>query len=98
MMNPTSASNSALSQKLEELLRQQTVDDGALDLFNPSVEAIIAPFYELVRPHCVPLSERDPLPDKFAEYFTRGRSVASWSKGDTPVIATAPGEETNLPL
>lgn len=87
-MNSSSSTTAMLAQKLEHHLAVQVHDDGALDLFNPSVEAIIAPFYESIRPLCLPLSEADPLPDKFNEYFTRGRSVASASTPEGTILAT----------
>jgi hypothetical protein len=70
-----------VKKTLEQLYDKQMVEDGALDLFDPSVELLVAPFYRSIRG-----SYTDVFVDKFAEYFTPKGDV--WAVG---AVATSSG-------
>lgn len=85
-----------LSDKLTKLYATQTAADGALDLFDPSVEVLLSPFYKTVRPLLNATSEGDPFVKKFCEYFTAGPTAFRLRTEAGSVTGTPdPG---NLPL
>ena len=85
-----------LRDKFIQLYQTQVAGDGALDLFDPSVEVLAAPFYDTVKRHLTPVRQRDVFPEKFAEYFSRGTSVATARVASGAVVVAE--DETNLPL
>jgi hypothetical protein len=84
-----------VKDKLEKIYDKLMVDDGALDLFDPSVELLVAPFYESVRPRLNPVSEADVFVDKFAEYFSR-KGMVEVTVQSGKVVAKA--ERSAVPL
>src|SRR4051812_786831 len=80
-----------LSDKLVVSYGKQISGDGALDLFDPSVEVLLAPFYASVKPGLPPAE--DFVVPKFKEYFTAGTGIQELIEH-----ATEPGGLTNLPL
>jgi hypothetical protein len=84
-----------VKDKLEKIYDRQMVDDGALDLFDPSVELLVAPFYDRVRPALNPVSEADVFVDKFAEYFAR-KGMVDVTRGGGEVKVKV--EKSAIPL
>ncbi len=84
-----------IKDKFIALYARQTHDDGALDLFEPSVELLVAPFYNNVKPFLNQVTEADIFVDKFSEYFSGKGAVDIGVKGDKIVASV---EENALPL
>jgi hypothetical protein len=86
-----------VKEAFERLYSRQIRDDGALDLFEPSVELLVAPYYERVRPLLNPVPESDAFAPKFAEYFSAkglvdvvlledGRAAATVERSAVPLL------------
>jgi hypothetical protein len=85
-----------VKEAFEALYARQIQDDGALDLFEPSVELLVAPYYERVRPLLNPVAESDAFLSKFGEYFTAKGMVDVVSREDGRTAATI--ERSAIPL